>query len=69
MQMIFPGGVRRWDISRSTFRDAAPSINCRLTDLSQTLREKNVLRGSDCCAVWPRVEQFRWRNKISCRGV
>ena len=28
MQMVFPGGVGRWDIRRSTFREGEPSINC-----------------------------------------
>jgi two-component system nitrogen regulation sensor histidine kinase NtrY len=41
MQMVFPGGVGRWDIRRSTFREhGAPHQLLVLTDLSQTLREE-----------------------------
>jgi two-component system, NtrC family, nitrogen regulation sensor histidine kinase NtrY len=41
MQMIFPGGVGRWDIRRSTFRERGVSHQLLvLTDLSQTLREE-----------------------------
>src|SRR4029079_16988002 len=41
MQMVFPGGVGRWDVRRSKFRDSgAPHQLLVLTDLSQTLREE-----------------------------
>jgi nitrogen fixation/metabolism regulation signal transduction histidine kinase len=41
MQMVFPGGVGRWDIRRSTFRErGVPHQLLVLTDLSQTLREE-----------------------------
>jgi two-component system, NtrC family, nitrogen regulation sensor histidine kinase NtrY len=41
MQMVFPGGVGRWDVRRSTFREGgAPHQLLVLTDLSQTLREE-----------------------------
>lgn len=41
MQMVFPGGVGRWDIRRSTFRERGVSHQLLvLTDLSQTLREE-----------------------------
>lgn len=41
MQMVFPGGVGRWDIRRSTFREGGVSHQLLvLTDLSQTLREE-----------------------------
>jgi len=40
-QMIFPGGVGRWDIRRSTFREGGAQHQLLvLTDLSQTLREE-----------------------------
>src|SRR5437762_9424044 len=38
MQMVFPGGVGRWDIRRSTFREGGMQHRLLvLTDLSQTL--------------------------------
>jgi len=41
MQMIFPGGVGRWDIRRSAFREGGAQHQLLvLTDLSQTLREE-----------------------------
>jgi signal transduction histidine kinase len=41
MQMVFPGGVGRWDIRRSTFRERGAQHQLLvLTDLSQTLREE-----------------------------
>jgi nitrogen fixation/metabolism regulation signal transduction histidine kinase len=41
MQMIFPGGVGRWDVRRSTFREGGAQHQLLvLTDLSQTLREE-----------------------------
>jgi nitrogen fixation/metabolism regulation signal transduction histidine kinase len=41
MQMVFPGGVGRWDIRRSTFREGGVQHHLLvLTDLSQTLREE-----------------------------
>jgi nitrogen fixation/metabolism regulation signal transduction histidine kinase len=41
MQMVFPGGVGRWDIRRSTFREGGAQLQLLvLTDLSQTLREE-----------------------------
>ena len=41
MQMVFPGGVGRWDIRRSTFREGGAQHQLLvLTDLSQTLREE-----------------------------
>lgn len=41
MQMVFPGGVGRWDIRRSTFREGGQQHQLLvLTDLSQTLREE-----------------------------
>jgi two-component system, NtrC family, nitrogen regulation sensor histidine kinase NtrY len=41
MQMVFPGGVGRWDIRRSTFREGGMQHHLLvLTDLSQTLREE-----------------------------
>jgi two-component system nitrogen regulation sensor histidine kinase NtrY len=41
MQMVFPGGVGRWDIRHSTFRQhGAQHQLLVLTDLSQTLREE-----------------------------
>jgi len=41
MQMVFPGGVGRWDIRRSTFREGGAQHKLLvLTDLSQTLREE-----------------------------
>ena len=41
MQMVFPGGVGRWDIRRSTFRESGAQLQLLvLTDLSQTLREE-----------------------------
>jgi two-component system nitrogen regulation sensor histidine kinase NtrY len=41
MQMIFPGGVGRWDIRRSVFREGGAQHQLlMLTDLSQTLREE-----------------------------
>ncbi len=40
-QMVFPGGVGRWDIRRSTFRERGVQHQLLvLTDLSQTLREE-----------------------------
>ncbi|HUE83009.1 MAG TPA: ATP-binding protein [Pyrinomonadaceae bacterium] len=41
LQMVFPGGVGRWDIRRSTFREGGVQHQLLvLTDLSQTLREE-----------------------------
>lgn len=41
IQMVFPGGVGRWGVRRSTFRErGAPHQLLVLTDLSQTLREE-----------------------------
>src|SRR5256885_9386226 len=41
MQMVFPGGVGRWDIRRSIFREGGAQHQLlMLTDLSQTLREE-----------------------------
>jgi signal transduction histidine kinase len=41
MQMVFPGGVGRWDIRRSTFRERGAQHQLLvLTDLSKTLREE-----------------------------
>jgi len=41
MQMVFPGGVGRWDIRRSTFREGGAQHQLLvLTDLSQALREE-----------------------------
>jgi len=41
MQMVFPGGVGRWGVRRSTFRERGmPHHLLVLTDLSQTLREE-----------------------------
>ena len=41
MQMVFPGGLGRWDIRRSTFREGGAQHQLLvLTDLSQTLREE-----------------------------
>ncbi len=41
MQMVFPGGVGRWDVRRSTFREGGALHQLLvLTDLSQTLREE-----------------------------
>ncbi|HEV2883687.1 MAG TPA: ATP-binding protein, partial [Pyrinomonadaceae bacterium] len=40
-QMVFPGGVGRWDIRHSTFREGGVQHQLLvLTDLSQTLREE-----------------------------
>jgi nitrogen fixation/metabolism regulation signal transduction histidine kinase len=40
-QMVFPGGVGRWEIRRGTFREGGvPHQLLVLTDLSQTLREE-----------------------------
>jgi two-component system, NtrC family, nitrogen regulation sensor histidine kinase NtrY len=41
MQMVFPGGVGRWDIRRSTFREGGAQHQLLvLTDLSKALREE-----------------------------
>ena len=41
MQMVFPGGVGRWDVRRSTFREGGAQHQLLvLTDLSQTLCEE-----------------------------
>ena len=41
MQLVFPGGVGKWDIRRSTFREGGVQHHLLvLTDLSQTLREE-----------------------------
>jgi nitrogen fixation/metabolism regulation signal transduction histidine kinase len=41
MQMVFPGGVGRWGVRRSTFREGGmPHQLLVLTDLSKTLREE-----------------------------
>jgi nitrogen fixation/metabolism regulation signal transduction histidine kinase len=41
MQMVFPGGVGRWDIRHSTFREGGAQHQLLvLTDLSKTLREE-----------------------------
>ena len=41
MQMVFPGGVGRWDVRRSTFREGGQQLQLLvLTDLSQALREE-----------------------------
>jgi signal transduction histidine kinase len=41
MQMVFPGGVGRWDVRRSAFREGGAQHQLLvLTDLSQTLREE-----------------------------
>ena len=41
MQMVFPGGVGRWDIRRSVFREGGAQHQLLvLTDLSKTLREE-----------------------------
>src|SRR3954463_12242228 len=41
MQMVFPGGVGRWSVRRSSFREhGMPHQLLVLTDLSQTLREE-----------------------------
>jgi two-component system, NtrC family, nitrogen regulation sensor histidine kinase NtrY len=41
MQMVFPGGVGRWGVRRSTFRERGMQHQLLvLTDLSQTLREE-----------------------------
>ncbi|MGH9906184.1 MAG: sensor histidine kinase [Pyrinomonadaceae bacterium] len=41
MQMVFPGGVGRWGVRRSMFRESGiPHQLLVLTDLSQTLREE-----------------------------
>jgi nitrogen fixation/metabolism regulation signal transduction histidine kinase len=43
MQMVFPGGVGRWDIRRSTFREGGAQHQLLvLTDLIQTLREEEI---------------------------
>ncbi len=44
MQMVFPGGVGRWGVRRSTFREGGMLHQLLvLTDLSQTLREEERL--------------------------
>src|SRR5215510_7933781 len=41
MQMVFPGGVGRWEVRRGTFREGGAQHQLLvLTDLSQTLREE-----------------------------
>jgi signal transduction histidine kinase len=41
LQMVFPGGVGRWGVRRSVFREGGvPHQLLVLTDLSQTLREE-----------------------------
>jgi len=41
LQMVFPGGVGRWDVRRSTFREGGAQHQLLvLTDLSRTLREE-----------------------------
>src|SRR5205814_1019007 len=41
MQMVFPGGVGRWEVRRGTFREGGVQHQLLvLTDLSQTLREE-----------------------------
>lgn len=41
MQMVFPGGVGRWNVRNSTFREGGVQHQLLvLTDLSQTLREE-----------------------------
>jgi two-component system nitrogen regulation sensor histidine kinase NtrY len=41
LQMVFPGGVGRWSVRRSVFREGGlPHQLLVLTDLSQTLREE-----------------------------
>ena len=41
MQMVFPGGVGRWNVRHSTFREGGVQHRLLvLTDLSQTLREE-----------------------------
>src|SRR2546429_1491358 len=41
MQMVFPGGVGRWEIRRGTFREGGMQHQLLvLTDLSKTLREE-----------------------------
>jgi len=41
MQMVFPGGVGRWEVRRGTFREGGMQHQLLvLTDLSQTLREE-----------------------------
>lgn len=41
MQMFFPGGIGRWDVRGSTFREGGAQLQLLvLTDLSQTLREE-----------------------------
>ena len=41
IQMVFPGGVGRWGVRRSTFREGGlPHQLLVITDLSQTLREE-----------------------------
>jgi nitrogen fixation/metabolism regulation signal transduction histidine kinase len=41
MQLVFPGGVGRWDVRHSTFREHGVQHQLLvLTDLSQTLREE-----------------------------
>jgi len=41
MQMVFPGGVGRWDVRRSIFREGGAQHQLLvLTDLSRTLREE-----------------------------
>jgi len=41
MQMVFPGGVGRWDVRRSVFREGGAQHQLLvLTDLSRTLREE-----------------------------
>ena len=54
MQMVFPGGVGRWDIRRSTFREGGAQHQLLvLTDLSQTLREE---------------ERTAWQRSVTCVG-
>src|SRR5213075_3467512 len=44
MQMVFPGGVGRWEIRRGAFREGGMRHQLLvLTDLSRTLREEERL--------------------------
>jgi nitrogen fixation/metabolism regulation signal transduction histidine kinase len=68
MQMVFPGGVGRWEIRRGTFREGGMQHQLLLlTDLSRALREEErsawqrLLRvlGHELNSHWRRSNQWR----------
>ncbi len=62
MQIVFPGGLGRWDIRRRTFREGGAQHQLLvLTDLSQTLREEERIAWQR----WLRVLGHELNNSLT----